>query len=110
MTARIFIDGEAGTITEHTWTAADFGLPPCEVSPLRVESPEESASMIRGVFQGQAGPARDVVVANTAAALVAYGETTDLAEAARQAEAAIDQGRPTDQLAALVEVSGRLAG
>ena len=66
--------------------------------------------MIRGVFRGQGGPARDIVVANTAAALVAYGETIDLAEAARRAEAAIDQGRSNDQLTALVEVSGRLAG
>ncbi|MBO52058.1 MAG: hypothetical protein CMJ69_14920 [Planctomycetaceae bacterium] len=66
--------------------------------------------MIRRVFEGQSGPARDVIVANTAAALVAFGETTDLAEAARGAEAAIDQGQATDQLTALVEASGRLAG
>ena len=66
--------------------------------------------MIRRVFEGQSGPARDVVVANTAAALVAFGEATDLAEAARRAEAAIDQGQSTAHLPALVEASGRLAG
>ena len=109
-TLALEVDGEAGTITEHTWTAADFGLAPCDVTSLRVGSPEESALMIRRVFEGQSGPARDVVVANTAAALVAFGETTDLAEAARRAEAAIDQGQSTDQLTALVEASERLAG
>ena len=109
-TLALEVDGGTGKITEHTWTADDFGLASCEVSSLRVESPEASAAMIRDVLEGQAGPGRDVVVANTAAALVAYGETTDLAEAARRAEATIDQGRSAEQLAALVEVSQRLAG
>ena len=36
---------------------------------LKVEGPEESAELIRGILAGKSGPARDIVVANAAAAL-----------------------------------------
>ncbi len=106
------IDGASGEIIEHTWTAEDFGLERCEVESLRVESPEASAAMIRGVIQGEQGAARDIVVANTAAALVAFSEPTeslDLATAARTAMAAIDDGLAAAKLDELVETSRRLA-
>ena len=104
--------GESGGIIEHTWTAEDFGLERCEVESLRVESPEASAAMIRGVIQGEQGAARDIVVANTAAALVAFSEASeslDLATAAQTAMAAIDDGLAAGKLDELVETSRRLA-
>ena len=65
--------------------------------------------MIRNVLAGQPGPPRDIVLANTAAALVARGETSDLVEATRQAATAIDDGLGHQQLARLVTCSQRLA-
>jgi anthranilate phosphoribosyltransferase len=74
--------------------------------------------MIRGVLEGQGGAARNIVVANTAAALVAFQEsqstatdsmTDTLQLAAERAQAAIDDGLAAAKLAALVDVSGRLA-
>ena len=41
---------------------ADLGV-------LQVSGPQESAVIIRQVLEGQCGPARDIVVANAAAAL-----------------------------------------
>ncbi|MDP7275070.1 MAG: anthranilate phosphoribosyltransferase [Planctomycetaceae bacterium] len=108
-TLALEINGADSDIVEHTWTAADFALPACDVDSLRVSSPEESAAMIRSVLGGQPGPARDIVLANTAAALVARGETSDLVQAARQAATAIDDGRGHQQLARLVACSQRLA-
>ena len=58
-------------VSQLTWTAASFGLPPCSVDDLRVQSPAESADVIRGVLSGRRGPAREIVLANAAAALVA---------------------------------------
>ena len=111
-TLALEVDGATGRISEHSWTAGDFGLAASAVEPLRVESPEASAAMIRGVFEGHRGPARDIVVANTAAALVAFSDSAaaiDLAAAAGRALTAIDDGRAAAKLASLVEVSGRLA-
>jgi len=108
-TLALEINGDSGEITEHTWTAADFGLSSCEAEALTVDSPEESAAMIRGVLQGQRGAARDVVVANTAAALLAFEQGRGLSEAAERAANAIDDGAAAAKLASLVEVSGRLA-
>jgi anthranilate phosphoribosyltransferase len=108
-TLALEVDGARGEITEHSWTAADFGLAACEVGPLTVDSPEESAALIRDVLQGQPGAARDIVVANTAAALLAFESGGSLIAAAERAANAIDDGTAAAKLASLVEVSGRLA-
>ena len=62
------IDTAAGHLRPFRWGPADFGLPSRRLADIRVSGPEASAAMIRGVFQGQTGPARDIVVANAAAA------------------------------------------
>ena len=117
-TLALEVDGERDEITEHEWSARDFGLPECEAESLRVDSPDASAGMIRGVLEGQGGAARNIVVANTAAALVAFqgsqstatdSMTDTLQLAAERAQAAIDDGLAAAKLAALVDVSGRLA-
>jgi anthranilate phosphoribosyltransferase len=79
-------------IREHRWTAATFDLAECAVTPLRVRSPAESADVIRGVLSGQRGSARDIVIANSAAALLAAQRTDDPRAAAREAQTAIDSG------------------
>jgi len=96
------------TPTERTlvrWTPADFGLAFLpSLDPARVDGPESSAAMIRGVLDGHPGPARDLVIVNAAAALWTCGfRPTPLACAAEAAEA-IESGaarRLLDHFAAL---------
>jgi anthranilate phosphoribosyltransferase len=93
--------GERGadvTITRHEWSAASFGLPECVVAALRVASPAESAAVIRGIVAGQPGPARNIVLANAAAALFAAGRCSDLPAGVRLAETAIQTGQAADVL------------
>lgn len=80
-------------ITPHEWTAETFGLNECSATELRVDSPEESATVIRDIFSGKPGPHRDIVVANAAAALLATGRTDDPKTAAEQVAEAIDSGK-----------------
>ncbi len=108
-TLALEVNGPESEILEHAWSAADFGLEPCDVDALRVSSPAESAATIRSVLAGEPGAARDIVLANTAAALVARAETNDLAEATRRAATVIDDGPAGEQLARLVACSQRLA-
>lgn len=84
------VSGDA--VKRHTWTASNFGLSECSVVELQVGTPAESADRIRNVFNGERSPARDIVVANTAAALIAATAETDPLAAARRAAIAIDSG------------------
>lgn len=91
-----------GEVTDVTWTPEDFGLARSSLDSLRVSSAAESAAMIRGILSGTTGPARDIVVLNAAAALIAAGKTDQPLEAARQAAEAVDSASATDLLEQLV--------
>ncbi|MBC2744055.1 MAG: anthranilate phosphoribosyltransferase [Desulfosarcina sp.] len=64
--------------------------------------PEENAAITRKVLEGEKGPKRDVVLLNTAAALVACQKAADLKAGIARAEQAIDSGAAMDKLEALV--------
>jgi anthranilate phosphoribosyltransferase len=94
-----------GEITALEWTPADFGLEPCSADELRVSGAAQSAAVIRAVLAGQDGPARRVVLANTAAALLAAEVVATLQEGVARAARAIDDGRAEATLLALVEIT-----
>ncbi len=64
--------------------------------------PEENAVITRNILSGQTGPKRDVVLINTAAALMTTGRAGDLSAGIRLAEEAIDNGAAMDKLEALI--------
>ena len=84
---------ELHKLVQHQWSAGDFGLPECRVEDLRVGSPADSAAIIRAVFSGAHGPARDMVLANAAVGLVAAGKVETLKQGVESAAAGIDSGR-----------------
>lgn len=94
---------EAGRVTPRTWTAGDFGLPECAAADLRVENAAASAATIRGILEGNAGPARNIVVANTAAALFAAERVPNVREGVAQAALAIDSHAVAGLLERLVK-------
>ncbi len=71
-------------------------------------SVEESARILTGVLDGQPGPARDVVVINAAAALVAADHVTTLEAGVAAAAESIDSGRARKKLYALIDLTNRL--
>jgi anthranilate phosphoribosyltransferase len=73
-------------------------------------TPDENAAIVSEVFAGADGPARDVVVLNAGAAILAGGLATDLADGIERARAAIDSGAAAGETARLVETTARLAG
>ncbi|TWT56348.1 anthranilate phosphoribosyltransferase [Allorhodopirellula solitaria] len=84
--------------TQHSWTAADFGLPPTHAETLVVADPAESAEVIRDLFAGKPGPRRDTVVAGCAVALLLVGKCDDLRRATAVAAEAIDSGAGQEKL------------
>ncbi len=107
--------GLDGVTSGYEVTAS--GLRPLEVDPqalgLRAApraaiaggDAATNARMIRGVLDGEPGPARDVVILNGAAALAAAGTSADLSEGLERCAAAIDSGAARQTLAGLVAVS-----
>jgi anthranilate phosphoribosyltransferase len=77
---------------EFTWQPEDFGIPQAPLDTLTVDGPAASAAVIRGILGGKPGTARDIVVLNAAAGLIAAGQTARPEYAAQTAAAAIDSG------------------
>ena len=78
----------------HTFyvNPAEFGLPRARAGDLSGGDAAENAQIVRGVLEGKAGPARDVVVYNAGASLLVAGRVTSVQEGLRMADAAIDSG------------------
>ncbi|HTQ40252.1 MAG TPA: anthranilate phosphoribosyltransferase [Pirellulales bacterium] len=95
-----------GSIREFQWIPSLFGLPTADsLDSLVVKNAEQSAEMIREVLAGKPGPARDIVIANSAAATWIAGSETTLQTAASRAKMIIDNGAASRTLANLVAMT-----
>ena len=85
-------DVSRGEEHEVIYRPEDFGLAVQSLDTARVESPAESAAIVRGVLAGQAGAARDIVILNAACGLITVDPTLEPAVAAKRAAESIDSG------------------
>ena len=76
---------------------------------LQVENPEVSRTMLLGVLDGQAGPARDIVLLNAGAALYAADVTVSIADGIALARQTLDSGAAKAKLEQLVTVAHALS-
>lgn len=90
---------------EFEWTPDDFGVATGTTESLLIETPEQSAAIIRGIIDGEKGGPRDIVVLNAAAALIAAGLESDPSAAAERAAGAIDSGAAKRLLSDLAKLS-----
>jgi anthranilate phosphoribosyltransferase len=98
-----------GHITEYEIHPEDFGLPMVSTRQLRVETPEQSRSMVLDVLAGKPGPARDIVCLNAGAALYAANVAPSIATGLALAQQAIDSGAAQAKLTALVAYTQKVA-
>jgi anthranilate phosphoribosyltransferase len=84
---------DAESVRTFTIGPQDAGLPSAGLDAIRGGDPQANAAIAREILSGGAGPKRDVVLLNAAAALVVSGRAPDLREGVRLAAAAIDDGR-----------------
>ena len=75
-----------------------FSLRPRAWTEVTVRSRKESVEMGIGVLTGLVGPARDIVMANTAVALELLGKVTTLTDGVQMAREAIDSRRAFNKL------------
>ena len=88
-----------GEITEYEIDPATYGLAHSEKTGVAGGSAAENAVRVRAVLEGEKGAARDIVVLNTAAALLVAGAVADLAAGVKRAQQAIDSGDAAKKLA-----------
>jgi anthranilate phosphoribosyltransferase len=87
----------------------DLGVPAADLEAIQGGTPEENAATVRGVLEGEPGPAREVTVLNAGAAIMVGGGADDLSGGIARAREALDSGAARDVLARLVEISDELA-
>jgi anthranilate phosphoribosyltransferase len=95
-------------VREFRIAPEDFKLQRAGIEHLKVETPEESAAVIREVLSSKRrDEARSLVVLNAAAALLIGGVTDEPSHAARLAEQAIDSGQAQNKLDRLVQTTNK---
>ncbi|MGC1168566.1 MAG: anthranilate phosphoribosyltransferase, partial [Candidatus Acidiferrales bacterium] len=104
-----------GAVRTFTVLPEDFGLRRAPLEAIRGGDAQYNAGIThkvlgRSLLYREHGPHRDIVLANSAAALVAAGRATDFLDGVRLAQESIDSGAAREKLEALVEFSQSEAG
>lgn len=94
-----------GEISEFTLNAADAGLKAAPHSAIRGGDAAENAAALRALLGGEKGAYRDTILLNTAAALIVSGKTISLTQGVAMAADAIDSGKASAVLDALIQAS-----
>lgn len=95
------------SLKEQIICPEDFGFERAPFAAMAGGSVEENRDITLKVLEGKSGPPRDVVLLNSAAALVAAGIAKNLQQGVERAARSIDSGEAMRRLKALVEVSNR---
>jgi anthranilate phosphoribosyltransferase len=108
-TTSTVLDVSADGVRELVVDPVELGLPAVEREDLIGGDVDRNVAIAKEVLNGQGGPARDMVLLNTAAALVAADAALSLTDGLEAAARSIDEGRARDTLDAWVESSRRAA-
>lgn len=94
-----------GKVTTYKITPEQFDITRGDVAQIKVKNAQESLAKVKAVLDNQPGPARDIVVLNSGAAIYCAGLAADLAGGVRKAKEAIASGAARAKLDALVKLS-----
>ena len=103
----LFAEVRGGKVRRFTVAPEEFGVARASLEAIRGGTAAENAALIRRILAGEAGPARDIVVVNAAAALVAAGVAENFREGAGLASFVISSGAATEKLGHLAEFTSK---
>jgi anthranilate phosphoribosyltransferase len=86
----------------------DFGFNKADIREIKGGTPQENAAALTRILGGEKSALRDMVVMNAAAGLIAGDLTTDLKQAVKLAQEAIDSGKAKEKLERLATLSRNL--
>ena len=99
-----------GAVEKRTLEPADFGVARAPAAALAGGDKEQNAAIAREILEGAAGPRRDIVLVNAAAALVAAGRAADFREGVALAAHSIDTGAALRKVLELARFTATLSG
>ncbi|MGL4395920.1 MAG: anthranilate phosphoribosyltransferase [Hyphomicrobium sp.] len=94
-----------GDISVFEVTPEDAGLPRASLSDLKGGDAAVNARALRSLLQGEISPYRDIVLLNTAAALIVAGRAESLEDGVARAAQSIDSGAAAIALDRLIAVT-----
>lgn len=94
---------KAGKVNTYFVEPRDFGLQSVSANELLGGDAKYNANIITEILDGKKGAKRDVVLANSAAAIIAGGKAKSFSEAVRIAATSIDSGKAKEKLNKLKE-------
>jgi anthranilate phosphoribosyltransferase len=98
-------EAREGSVRTYEVDPEEFGMKRATLADISGGDAAENAATIREVLNGKKSPRRDVVLLNSAAALVAAGRTDHLSDAIPVAAKSIDSGAAARKLDMLVRFS-----
>jgi anthranilate phosphoribosyltransferase len=98
-------DLKDGKVSEFEVSPDEAGIPLASSDDLKGGDPDYNARALNAVLDGEAGPYRDVVLYNAAAALLIADKANDLKDGVAQASSAIDDGKARRTLDKLVAIT-----
>ena len=98
-----------GEITEYEIHPEDFAMPMASNRALRVETAEQSKTMLLGVLDNQRGAPRDIVILNAGAALYAANVAASMREGIDLARAALESGAAKIRLQQFTSMTQKIA-
>ncbi|HHJ14142.1 MAG TPA: anthranilate phosphoribosyltransferase [Gammaproteobacteria bacterium] len=101
---------KGGKVTQYRIEPEQFGMARADVTTLAVQGVEESLERIRRIFDGEAGPAADIVALNAGAAIYVAGLADSLRAGVERAQGVMAQGAARETFERLVACSRELGG
>ncbi len=98
---------ENGSISSFEVSPEDIGLRRCQTNDLVGGSPQFNSEKTKNLLQGEHSPYRDIVIMNTAAALIVGGIANDLKHGANLAVDSIDSGKAHKVLEEVIKITNR---
>ena len=96
-----------GAVNHFVLNPEELGIPIAKTEDLVGGEPAENAEIIRALFAGEKGPKRDILLLNSAAALVTAGKAADLKEGLAVAAESIDSGAALNKLNQLADLTNQ---
>jgi anthranilate phosphoribosyltransferase len=97
------VELKEGKLRRYAVTPGEFGMSRAPLEAIRGGNAFENAALLRRLFEGEAGPARDIVAVNAGAALVVTGVAKSPREGAEISLEKMKSGAAAGKLAELME-------
>ena len=92
-------------INTYYFDPKEYGFEYAKIEEIQAKTKEESAEIILNILKGKKSPQRNIVVLNSAAALIIAGKAKDFKEGITLAEKSIDSGKALEKLEELKKIT-----